>query len=392
MERSKGVYIVSEKAALQGNTGANQHVNMGFKMLSLHFDMELVTLFPHHGSGKVEQGVKNSVSASKGGVVAKIKKSRLVGAIRDVFLLVKKNIVIINYYKQIRDKQPDFIYERTAYLDYRGLLIARWLRIPHFYENNGIAAFHHHQYYYKSLLAGFTLWLERKAYDLSDHVFYVGTWGMFFNSAKKNWTNVENGIEEEIVAKFREHQKSLDGKLVIGFIGRLMKHHRASVLVEALKNLPDKGKLKVVLIGANLGELENELRGIVECENHGFVGRDQIWKYLADIHIGIIPGSDKYPSHMKLFDYASTKALVICPDTFNLTYWFKDNEVMFFSQDNAGSLQQAIQKVIEQPEIITKLGNALYNKVAEKFTWQEIFNTKAVIIKEHLAGKQKIKP
>jgi Glycosyltransferase len=373
----RGIYLVTEPGCMDPKGGAYQHISVGYRELSRHFDMKMIA--PPLPSNLAKKADQPAISKKK-------QSNSLMGALRDIRTFIQNHKNIFRLYKSIKRLSPDFIYERSAFLNFQGLMIARLLSIPHFYENNGIAAHFQHSYYYRSILHKLTLWVERKAYEASSFVFYVGTWGFYFNSPKRNWMNVENGIEESLLKSFKDFRRQPGEKVVVGFIGRLMKHHDPHLLIEAFKLLRSKEKCKLLLIGPNLNEIADGLQGIVECENIGYISRDDMPAWLRQIDIGIIPGAEEYLSQMKLFDYAAARAMVICPDTINLTHWFSKDEVVFFKKGSAKALADALEAGVANPSELIVKGNKIYNKVSGNFTWISVFNQKASIISSKIAS------
>src|SRR5690606_15913415 len=100
---------------------------------------------------------------------------------------------IFTLFKKIKKNKPDFIYERLNYLDFKGIIIAKIFKIPHFYEVNGIP----HivvKGYYSSYLNFIIKKLEKFSLSNSNYLFIVGSWQKLLKLKHNNWISIENGI------------------------------------------------------------------------------------------------------------------------------------------------------------------------------------------------------
>ena len=125
----RGLYIVTEPNCFAKQSGAGRHVQSGMNELSKAFDISLMAL--------CEEVKQEAGNASKQ-VVPSWKRSYLWGTLKDLWQLLKMPVHFRRYYAQIKAEDPDFIYERAAYLNKTGLRAARLLGIPHYYEVNGL--------------------------------------------------------------------------------------------------------------------------------------------------------------------------------------------------------------------------------------------------------------
>jgi glycosyltransferase involved in cell wall biosynthesis len=381
--QDKGLYIVSEPATLLKGSGANRHIEVGQYYLNKHFNISFYSLceIPTQNKNKILRIVhenKGQVNFLK----KTFKKIGLWHTIKDLKILHSNHKNILNAYKTIKEINPSFIYERSSFLNFSGLIISKLLNIPHFYENNGIK-YLEHQENITSWLTWLWAILERKSYKKSDFVFFVGLWGNRLNLPTKNWMNIENGIEEDYIDRFEYHQKKIGGVINICFIGSLMKYHGFGLLVNALKGI-DTSNIHLHLFGSKLESVVDELNDIVKTTYYGFLDREELAKRVAEMHIGIVPNARDYQSQMKLFDYGAAKCLVIAPDLKNLKYWFNEEEICFFRKDEVNSLKKVLKRAINNPQSINSMGEKIYLKIREGFTWDKIFIEKSKIINSFL--------
>jgi glycosyltransferase involved in cell wall biosynthesis len=393
----RGIYLLGDPKLLAPGTGAYQHIQMGMQQLSRYYSIKL--LMPGESDQPNQtRPVNNNKSTPVKPVKNKwagILPKKLRGTIKYLYWLIRNNSGFVSLYRAIKKERPDFIYERCCILDFRGVIIARLLHIPHFYENNGILVYQFHENFFSSYIKRFLLYLERWSHRTSDFVFYVGTWGNVFNSSKRNWMNIENGIEDTWLIENKDLKKSIPGhQIQCCVLGHLMKHHNVDILAEALNLQGSDKRIKIYFVGSVDPVVMEALKSTIhrkniEIDHKGVLNREALLQFLTKMDVGIITGAHAYQSMMKLFDYGAAKCLVIAPDTFNLTYWFATDEVLFFQDKNAEDLARKLAGVIEKPAIIPEYGNKLYNTIQKHFTWNKTFEKKHLEIDRTIAAKKK---
>jgi len=372
--QKKAIYLIQEPGCLNPTSGAFQHIKMGLKHLEKEFEMILYLGANSLELNKIESAIptefKNSNHITKRGHWIK-------GSIIDILILLKTVYSIPKIYKILKKESPKFIYERTSYLDFSGLIVSKLLGIPHFYEVNGLQ-FKSKKKYYASLFNPIVKYIEKQQYKNSNHTFFVGSYGNYWQLKSNNWTNVENGIESEFITDHYPTKIS-DGKTHLVFVGSLMQHHRPDILKEAILLLnPDQFHFH--LVGSKLDVLHKDLlEHSIPVTYHGFIKRNQLDALISQFHIGIIAGSPEYNSNMKLFDYALAHCAIVAANVDVLKTSF--NEELLFFEGGAIELANKINKLINNDLLVKKYANFIYNKVTNNFTWNKIFQKKTETIK-----------
>ncbi len=341
----KGIYIVSERECMVATTGAFNHIQMGLKELRKSFNIVLIKNFKETGHAVAR-------NQKRGIIPARYRDNRpLVGLLRDIKILFENHSCFFKTFRTIYAEKPAFIYERTSYLNFTGLIIARILGIRHFYEANGVQ-YPRNDRFYASYFKSIAAFLERRAYKKSNFTFFVGTHGDFLKLKSSNWKNIENGVEKCFLEKSAHTEKKFSGKINFCFVANLMEHHGPDLFIEACRKMKTKEKICLHLIGAGM----------------------------ENMHVGIISGGKIYSSHMKLFDYACFKCVVVAPDVYNFKYWFQEDELVFFKNGNSEDMAAKMDEVCLKYSEFTAFANRLFDKVKNKFTWEYIFND----IKRHI--------
>jgi glycosyltransferase involved in cell wall biosynthesis len=382
--KPSALYLLQEPACLNLHSGAFQHIFIGHKELSKSFDLEIYLSTQKIDIESIKQkavkGTKNTAPITP----HKFSKTKLYGTLKDLQEILKAFINIPGLCKLYKQKKIAFIYERTAYINFSGLLAAKIVGVKHFYEANGIQ-FIARQKYYSSWLTPIVKRIEKWMYRKSNHTFFVGTYGFYWKLKSENWSNVENGIEASMIDYFENHQKQISTTKNICFIAKLMKHQRPDVFIEAFIKLENAKDLNVHLIGSGLESIEEAIKDSINVINHGYQNRDDIKLLLQNMHIGIIAGSPEYQSTMKIFDYSSSKCAVIAPKITNLKFWFKD-EICFFD-GTSEDLSEKIDLLINNIDLLNYYGQKLHNKVKKNFTWDKIYGDMSTTITSYLNPK-----
>jgi len=367
----KSIYLIQEEGCLNPVSGAFQHIFMGVNELSKHFNVftyKSSKPFNINNVQKIHSNSENDYVTTRGGI--------LYGTLKDIYIFFRNLSSVPRLIKLFKIENVDFIYERASYLNFSALIACRYLGIPHFYESNGLQ-FESRKKYYKSFFNTLAKRLEKISYGLSSYTFFIGTYGDYWKIKKNNWSNVENGIEPDLVEKIKSTTKEI---FDVCFVGRYMSHQRLDVLVDSFNDIKNKDLIRVNLIGTGLEMVQKKLiEKNINVVNHGFIERRNLINLVSNFEIAVIPGSPQYQSCMKLFDYGAAGCAVLAPKTYNLTYWFSDE--LFFFDGTANDLKNKLNILISDRVLIQEYSSKLNYKIKSRFTWTKIFNFKSNIIK-----------
>ncbi|MBS1604113.1 MAG: glycosyltransferase family 4 protein [Bacteroidetes bacterium] len=378
-ERPKCAYIVAETACLYPTSGAGKHIRVGMEELAKVFEVELVLFCkPWDNSVSVLNAAAQTGRQRKGPAAAL--KTFLRRWLKWWYILFSNHRSFLKYYRTIRDRKPDFIYERSAYLNYNGLLIARLLKIPHCYEVNGINA-RDHASRYMALYNWISFHLERRAYR-STLSFFVGGLNTEMGIPESDRAVViQNGIDENFLDGFRYHSGrtgSSDKKVNLVFVGHAMDHHRLDIFFEALRKISHSDRLRVHLIGSNFAKYDELFARLpVEVVNHGIQEHDALRETLKKMDAGIVPFALDYHSNMKVFLYGAARLVVLLPETRNFKRLFDAGEAIFFENGDPQPLAKAIDRMVELfgsgDTEIREMTDRLFEKVRNEYVWPAIY-------------------
>ncbi|MDB4433035.1 hypothetical protein N9135_01815 [Akkermansiaceae bacterium] len=352
-------------------TGAHQHIRVGIRELSKHFSV--IPFLP------VFQKQKALVTSQPVAGVSVVKRGGLYGALRDCrdfFRLTRQAWVVA---AQVKGVGCSLAYVRVQGLSPVSLFL-KWRGVDVFLEANGLQ-FESRKRRFTSAMSCLYRPFERWVYSSANHVFFVGSYGDYWKLPTDNWTNVENGIESELL-EIKALPKSMGPPFRLCLLARLVGHHQVGVLIDAIKSLESQvaKKIELHLIGSGFDYLISECAPFITVVDHGFQVRGKLPKLLQTMHAGIIPGVPKYQSQMKLFDYAVNGCLVIAPRTFHLENCFGGKGICFFEPGSSSSLMLSLSAIVNASG--SDGATKLYQSIKKDYTWDNIFSRKVKIIKK----------
>jgi glycosyltransferase involved in cell wall biosynthesis len=370
-DRLKCVYIIPNGAnfQLQGGSagGSATHIRIGIEQLKNSFEV-----VPMVVGGKSSHDTAKS-PARKDFTARPVDSRRLVGMMRDLKTLFVNHLRFFKVYRTLARERPDLVYERSEYLNLNGVIAARLLGIPHYYEANWV---HYKgiEQFYLSFLNGMARRIEEWMYNNSRTVFFVGNQHQLLRLKKRNWKTIQNGVSAELVQQNALLKNVPGHTLHLCVVASLMKHHRLELFIEALSKVNSPERLSIHLIGMNYDSFLAKIPGSINYKVYGPLTKNELYEVLSTMNLAVISGGPFYSSFMKLFEYAAFKLAVICPALQNLTNIFTEGEICFFDENDADELASKIDHFITDNIDITKFGERLYHKVSSQFTWEEIFS------------------
>ncbi len=249
----KLAYIVTEQGCMDPTTSAFQHISMGIRELSKHAD--LVQFLPSLPSG----GKPNPLVRGQSPKATGFRNTMIWGAVRDLRDLARN----MRYGWRIA-RQVKAFGCKAAYVRVEGLqpisIFLMLLGVKVFLEANGLQ-FQSRKSRFKSLFTCLYEPFERFIYTKADHVFFVGSYGQYWRLSSQNWTDVENGIECEML-QGRAHLPCADKPLKVVLLAHLVAHHKGSLLVDAIKEAPlsVQKSIELHLIGSGFDQIKADLK------------------------------------------------------------------------------------------------------------------------------------
>ncbi len=173
----------------------------------------------------------------------------------------------------------------------------------------------------------------------------------------------------EVIANFADDQLfplrksfSIDQRVRYVFHGTILERSGLRMLMTALTLVRHPARISVKIIGEGdfsqaLKEmiLSMQLDHIVEFENRTYAAHS-ISEHIADCDVGLVPleisSVTDYALPLKLLEYVSLGLPVVCVRNKAISYYFDEEDCIFFDWDKPHSLSAAFDRIAENPALL----------------------------------------
>jgi glycosyltransferase involved in cell wall biosynthesis len=204
----------------------------------------------------------------------------------------------------------------------------------------------------------------------------------------KNGILVKHGLSPdriEVIANFADADVfplrtsfEVNGKIRFAFHGTILERSGLRLLMNALAQVRNKDKILVKIVGegdfsSTLKELvqQLDLGGIVEFDNRSYPAR-LIAAQLDDCHVGLVPleisSVTNYALPLKLLEYISMGLPVVAVRSDAITYYFSEDDCIFFEKNDPSSLSRVFDCIAEDPTILVRYRNRSL-ALRDRFSW-----------------------
>jgi len=347
---------------------------------SVHLD-EIVAALRQLGHDVVVVGPRLYESAGFGG------ESRLVAALRRrvprallELAELAYNIPAFLRLRRVAAKfQPDLIYERYNLYFLAGILLRRWRGVKLFLEVNAPVCEERARYGGLALprLAGS---LQRWVWRSADRTLVVTDAlkriVIAAGAAPETVSVVPNGIDPRMFPA-EPYRARRGAPVTIGFIGFVRDWHGLNEVIDALAGERDGTPVELVIAGegpARAG-LQRRAAALGIGSRVRFIGlqpRSAIAALIGQFDIALQPRAVPYASPLKIFEYMACGRAIVAPDQPNIREILTDGETaLLFDPDAPGALWQAIRRLVDDPALRERLGQAARRALeARDYTWR----------------------
>ncbi len=209
------------------------------------------------------------------------------------------------------------------------------------------------------------LWQERLSAAYCSQVITV-------HHPVKDGILVKHGLRPEsieVIANFADgdlfklrQSFSIEGKIRVVFHGTILERSGLRPLMNAMAGIHHKDRIRLKIIGEgdfseSLKELIQslDLGQMVEFDNHCYPVHS-ISEHLEDCNVGIVPleisSVTNYALPLKLLEYMSLGLPVVTVRSDAISYYFKEEDCLFFDWNDPSSLSITLDRIAETPEIL----------------------------------------
>jgi glycosyltransferase involved in cell wall biosynthesis len=220
-------------------------------------------------------------------------------------------------------------------------------------------------------------WLEKKSSQkfnyiitATDHI--SKRFGNIKNIVLHNYPIIENGNSEFGCQKSK-------GEYTIIYAGGLARIRGIREIAESIGHINDRFHVKLKLLGKfNDRDFETQIRSLAEFDKIelSYVPYTEVFSHLSSAHVGLamfhpVPNHiDSMPN--KLFEYMSAGLPIIASD-FPLWKQIVEGNKCGITVDpmNPKAIAEAIEYLLERPELMNEMGENGRKAVLEKYSWQK---------------------
>lgn len=371
----KILYIVSSpELNPHATTGYARHINESIR----YFEKQghEVVLFTTKKWSAKPAFEESSRSASKHWIKALVPQV-LWNTLRDVRLLLQLRSLRQEVQQIITSEQVDFIYERDAYLvDFVPLM--KSVSVTWFLEVNAPILEERARLSGCSLLFPLAFRREKEKLKAAERIFTVS------QRLKEHICETFEINEREVVVnpngvdlnRFKLGLNEYEEVFDFGFVGSILPFHGVDRLLNAFVEVHrchPGTRLLIVGDGAQLNELKDMARrsGIYDSVMfQGPVSPDSVGQFIGQMKVCIMPDSNWYGSPVKIFEYGALAKAVIAPRVGPV------QEIITHREDgilvsSESELISAMLKLIDDHQLALQIGQNLYERVANNFTWEK---------------------
>jgi glycosyltransferase involved in cell wall biosynthesis len=169
-----------------------------------------------------------------------------------------------------------------------------------------------------------------------------------------------------------------DGKVRLVFHGSILERYGLRTMMAGLAQVRHKDRISLKIIGQ--GDFSRELKGMIQSlklesmidfDNHTYPVHS-IPERIADCNVGIVPmdisSITNYALPLKLLEYISLGLPVVTIRNDAISYYFNEEDCIFFDWDDPSSLSAALDRLAENPEILNHYRRRSM-EIRGKFSW-----------------------
>ena len=367
--------------------GSGAHVAATRAGLERHFTVAALLGTPGAAGG-----------GSAGSRLRRVVPGRIRGLRQDVLLLAHELRLARRALRSARELHADAVYERSEYLSFAGLAVARRLRLPYVLEVDGLVE-DDVRTQYRSLAEPLGPLVERLKRRRAAAI-VVESPGMAAALERRGTDSAKLVIAPNALPAERvraEPRAARSGPVTIGWIGHLMPWYvdALALLVRVapcvLEAAPDT-RFEIVAGGPGLPEIQ----ALVDAGGlaprfmlRGPVPYEQVPAVLEDFDVGVIPALFDYQFPVKLVELGGAGLPVVAPSTSSVDGLLaRGVEYEPFSPGDPDDLARALVRLATDAARREELGRALREAVRTRFTWPVVSDRLAAAVERAAQGSR----
>lgn len=276
--------------------------------------------------------------------------------------------------------RPDVIYERYALYQPAGVWVSRRTRVPLLLEVNAPYVIEK-QRYGKLRLRWLASRFERYTLTGATRVFPVtqvlGDMLVGMGVSRERVAVIPNAIDPNNfqglpTAAQAKTKLGLSGRTVVGFIGFVREWDQLDRIVDWLARRPERDNTVLLVVGDGWvrPQLEEQARRLGVAHKLHFTGvlpRHQVPAAAASFDVALQTALVPYASPLCLFEYMALGKAIVAPDQPNHHEVLrKGTDCVMYQPERQGSLEEAIETLVDDPAQCERLGAAARDAIMER--------------------------
>lgn len=202
----------------------------------------------------------------------------------------------------------------------------------------------------------------------------------------------------EVIANFADQELfplrqsySVNHKIRFVFHGTILERSGLRMLMESLTQVRHQDRILVKIIGEgdfsdSLKEMirSMQLNHVVDFENRSYPAHS-ISEHLNDCDVGLVPleisSVTDYALPLKLLEYISLGLPVVSVRNNAISYYFGEDDCMFFQWNDSRSLSAALDRIVENPDLLRRYRDRSV-VLRERFSWASEKRKYIALLKE----------
>jgi len=180
-----------------------------------------------------------------------------------------------------------------------------------------------------------------------------------------------NAVDDNLYEKFKNTKSKFSDKVVISYAGRILREKGVDTLLEAFSALNSKNTILVI---AGDGPILADLKEKYSNKNIIFTGQlnhDDMMRLFVTTDIFCYPS--KYPEGLPtaILEAGIMKSAIIATNRGGTKEVIISPEYGMIIKEDIDSLRTALDNLIGNPDLVSKMKSNIYARVKDNFTWHK---------------------
>ena len=308
---------------------------------------------------------------------AKIYRFPIYSLFSSRYPILKKNKEYRKLIKKLKEEKIDYIILNTRFhlTSYMGAKFAKKQNIPACVIEHGSTHFTVYNklldclgHFYEHTITNIMKSLVKDYYGVS---LKCNDWLTHFNIKAKGV--FYNCIDENEYEKYKlsTYEKCEEGKIIISYVGRMIKEKGILEIIEAYEGLKEKDNIQLIIAGD--GPLLKELQNKKLNKNillAGKLNHDEVMGLLNKTDIFVHPSSFAEGMPTSILEAGLMKCAIVATPAGGTAEVINKKELGIICKPSVESIKNGLEYYLQNEKERKQAGQNLHERVKENFTWK----------------------